>query len=214
MTEGESITVSAVFAAREGASAIAGGALLDETSGATVASFQTAGSSSLDAAVTWKALHAANAIQIATGATSKRTLRARFFDGEGRKTERTLSVELTCSSNAACDGKCVDTSESREHCGVCGRACPLNQAGYQSRTFCIDGACAPALAACTVASSTATCDEICQGKGKTCATTCFDGTQGGVAGSNAKCDGSWATPNCGGTIGSGYGFTYASCCCI
>ncbi|MBK6695780.1 MAG: hypothetical protein IPG50_26745 [Myxococcales bacterium] len=215
MTEGDAIVISAVFETRTGKGAIAGGVLLEESSGATVASFKTASASSLEASVSWKALHAAKKIQFAAQATESRALRAQFFDGAGRKTIQSFTVTLTCSDLAACDGKCTDTDKSREHCGTCGNACPMNQAGLQARTFCLEGTCAKPLAACAPASPTATCNEICAAKGKTCSTTCVDGTVGGYSGSNVRCDGSWATPNCTNTIGGGaLGFGFASCCCL
>jgi hypothetical protein len=214
MTEGESIVVSAVFAAHDGGSSVAGGVLVDEMSGATVVSFHaTAGQTGLEATASWSSLSAATVIAFDKGATPSRTLRASFFDDAGRKTERLLDVTLTCAGLGACGGKCVDTSVSREHCGQCGNACPMDQAGLRARTSCLSGVCAQAFAGCAPIGTAQTCNDVCAAKGKTCSNTCSDGDSGGIGGSSAQCDDHWTTPRCTETISGGFGFTFASCCC-
>ncbi len=151
VTPSTPLIVSAVVTDPDGIDDLIGGALFD-ASGASYGSFATsAAEGSYSLTLTFDAIAALAPIaEVGGGATTSRTMIARFFDVGGAMAERSMTIELGCDelADGICDGECVSWSWMR--CGGCDTWCgeddpvfgfPLLCAGPGSR---IEGDVLPA----------------------------------------------------------------------
>lgn len=118
ITEGESITFTAVVTDPDGIDDLIGGTL-SAPSGDAFGPFATAAQEgAYSATVSWSQLDQVETIEFENEATT--TFVATFFDTSGHSTTATKSITLHCDGIAACDGVCTDLRESRDNCGACG----------------------------------------------------------------------------------------------
>ena len=122
ITEGQSVTFSAVVTDPDGVDDVVGGALLSLDEVTTYGAFATAadeGAYSL--ALSWRDLDAATPIDF--DLEENLTLVAVFFDQAGHRAERSAPLRLHCDGDAACDGVCTDLQRDPDSCGACGMQC-------------------------------------------------------------------------------------------
>jgi hypothetical protein len=128
LTEGESVTLSAVVTDPDGVADIAAGQVELED-GAVLGAFTGSGGA-FTFPLSWDQLDGARAIDFES--TDARALTARFFDAGGLDATATVTLTLTCDGLEACDGACgfgrcdgtcVDLQEDNRNCGRCGRSC-------------------------------------------------------------------------------------------
>jgi hypothetical protein len=162
ITQGQTVTISAVLTDPDGIDDIIGGTLFD-SSGATYGAFATSGEEgAYQLSVTWSQFTQVSPIEFAYGATGQRVLTAQFFDQEGHSAEKSTTITFTCNGIASCDGTCTDTTKTAAHCGTCGHACG-------DGSGCYDNKCGKLSACLPFADS---CDEACAAKGKVCKDLC------------------------------------------
>ncbi|MBW1811394.1 MAG: hypothetical protein JRJ87_24610 [Deltaproteobacteria bacterium] len=162
ITEGESVTFTAVVSDPDGIDDLIGGALKSPDGTVVYGAFATsAQEGAYTLTITWNAVDQAQSIEF-TGEDT-RTFLAEFFDISGHTVVEQVTIQLYCDTGAACDGKCVDLSTSSNNCGACRHACAV--AGG-----CSSGACYE-WSSCTEVGDT--CDDICASEGRTCAVVCF-----------------------------------------
>jgi hypothetical protein len=123
LTENETVVFSAVLTDPDGIADLIGGALKSPDGTISYGAFATSdqeGAYSLS--LTWDAIEESQDITFQQGQT--RMFMAEFFDAAGHKTQKTISLQLTCNGMYACGGKCLAEcgamSTNREACsGVC-----------------------------------------------------------------------------------------------
>jgi hypothetical protein len=125
MTQGASVTVTAVVVDAAGAAAIKGGTLTNPAGTATYGTFAVSTTpGTFTFTLTWTGINALSPINF-VGKTSLDFL-ATFSDTLGHSQSKTLAVDLTCGSgvspNGACAGACIDLTVS-PNCGACGSVC-------------------------------------------------------------------------------------------
>ena len=153
LTEGESITFTAVLTDPDGVSDVIGGSLISE-SGATYGAFSTSGQEgSYSLSVSWGDIHQVN--EITFNGSDDRLFKAQFFDQAGNEAVKTINIELECDEQSACDGACTDLTTDLDHCGECNNECDV----------CDSSTCARMESSVAIVS----CDTICQQAGATCA---------------------------------------------
>ncbi len=124
LTEGESVTVTALVTDPEGASNVLSGTLVDAETGDLYGTFTGRGAGSFDMALSWDDLNAVMDIDLAEGASGSRTLSAAFLDEEGHESApQSISLTLSCGVDAACAGACADFDADTDNCGACGNTC-------------------------------------------------------------------------------------------
>ena len=146
--EGESLTITAIMTDPDGIQDVIGGTLASEDDTVQYGVFAAQGDEGAYAlTITWDTIHQVQPVEFST--EHSRTFVASFFDQDGHRAERVLTITLHCDGLAACSGQCVDLSVDANNCGSCHNAvAPL---------VCRDG-----LAACENANLTA-CDGNCVG---------------------------------------------------
>jgi hypothetical protein len=77
----------------------------------------------------------------------------------GHETDGLVTIELTCPTDAACAGACVDLDSDTDHCGSCGNVCPNDPL---LGSTCRDAAC---LVSSSCANAAQTCDDACADDG-------------------------------------------------
>lgn len=130
LTQGESVTITAVVTDPQGISDLIGGQLQD-SGGGTYGAFATAsdeGSCSL--VLSWDAI--GTVAPITFDGQDTRTVVAVFYDQAGNEASEELTLTLTCDTGTACDsvcgmgecgGSCVDLQNDAANCGQCGETC-------------------------------------------------------------------------------------------
>jgi hypothetical protein len=114
----------------------------------------------------WGQLNQAEAITFLKSTT--RTLEADFFDSDGNKASRSLTITLSCSDGSdACKGICGKTGGTLDsNCGACSLTC--------TGSVCVAGACNPSYF--RQGTKTASdCTTVCSGAGGTCDSACDRG---------------------------------------
>jgi hypothetical protein len=136
LTEGDSVTFTAVLTDPQGIDDLIGGTLKDEN-GTPYGAFATSGEEgAYETTIDWSDIENSSPIFFASGQSLKRSFLAEFFDAEGNSATQAAALTLVCAGAlAACDGKCTDTQTSESDCGGCGVACSQGQG-------CIGGQCA------------------------------------------------------------------------
>ena len=208
----EPITFTAVVETTGGAEIL--GVILTDTNQTvnygSMASTGFAGSYSLT--LSWSAISSAQKLDFVGGAT--RTFKVVAATTDDQTAEKTITVSFSCNGVSACDGVCVDTDTSSQHCGGCDQPC----SGSCSGGLC-GGLGSATLSSCeSVTSTSRTCNDVCSGAGGTCvaagcggvtAINYWDGTCGSEHGTSAG--------SCSTGFGSMFSGTISSdtikCCC-
>jgi len=118
LTQGQSITFSAIVTTPSGVDALAGGTLATPDGAGTYGPFDAGtqkGAFSL--VLSWTQMNQTLPIDFADA--DARTFQAVFFDTSGRRATAAVAVTLSCSGQPACSGTCVKASEvAPKECGV------------------------------------------------------------------------------------------------
>ena len=162
ITQGESVTFTALLTDPDGVADIIGGSLLSENEKTDFGPFIAAGQpGTYSIALSWVQIHQSDPITF-ENAEPPRVFRARFFDQKGNKAVSDAEILLMCPGGSACDGTCTDLNLDGMNCGSCGHSCASK--GCQS------GGCTPNLSGCFEASDGLdSCSLICQSIGESCA---------------------------------------------
>lgn len=162
ITEGESVTFTALLTDPDGVDDIVGGSLLNENETVDFGPLIAAGQpGTYSISLSWAQIDQSDPI-IFENAESTRMLRARFFDQEGHKAVKEAEIVLFCDGGSSCDGACTNLDIDDANCGTCGHTC--------ASMDCKDGGCAPSWSMCfAAADGFSTCTEICQSISNECA---------------------------------------------
>lgn len=161
ITEGETLTFTAILTDPDGVDDIVGGSLLNADGSTEFGAFVAAGQEgTYSFTLSWAQLHQADAIHFENIAET-RVFNARFFDQAANSTTKTVSVSLQCPGGSACGGTCTDLASDAANCGQCDHSCSL---------ACEGGQCGPAWSECILSDEGfTTCAQICQSFGEACA---------------------------------------------
>jgi hypothetical protein len=166
LTEGGSVTFTAVVRDGQGVDDVIGGTL-GSPGGRTYAAFSTtAEEGAYQLTLGWSTI--SDTEEIAFDTPESRTFVARFYDQAGHEVSAETSVRLYCEDarHVACGGHCTDLRDDVDNCGSCGRRCDelLDGASCQG-TECV-GQTPCALS--EDLTSTTTCDDVCGDLGGIC----------------------------------------------
>ncbi|APR80646.1 Hypothetical protein A7982_05993 [Minicystis rosea] len=139
ITQGESLTVSAIVTDPDGIDDVIGGNLSDENNSVYGAFATTGQEGAYQMIVSWAQFQQVQKIEFAQGESSQRTLVATFFDQGGHSVQKSVDVTLACKGNGACDGVCKDMSADAKNCGTCANACAVGATCAQSTCSCQTG---------------------------------------------------------------------------
>ena len=180
ITEGESVSITAIQTDPDGAEDIIGGSLLDANGAVDFGPFVAAGQpGTYSITLSWAQIHQAVPIYFENMAES-RTFSARFFDQAANSSTKSVSVNLQCAGGSACGGACTDLAVDGVNCGTCGHSCMA--------MGCEAGNCKPAWSECfTVADGFSSCDEMCQSLGEACAESQCAGNTTRYLGAQSEC---------------------------
>lgn len=105
ITEGESVTFTAVLTDPDGIDDLIGGSLTSIDGTVHYGAFATSGQEgSYTLSLSWAQMQQVADIMFRT--MGSRVFRAEFFDVAGHSVERTVTVGLTCGGSHACKGRC------------------------------------------------------------------------------------------------------------
>lgn len=168
ITEGESLTFTALLTDPDGVEDIIGGSLLSENEMIDYGPFVAAGQAgTYSFSLSWVQINQAAPIGF-ENADLPLVFRARFFDQGGHKAINDAEVVLYCDGGSACNGVCTDLGVDGANCGTCDHTC--------ASMGCEKGGCTPTWSACFAAvDGFSTCSEICQSTGEVCAEAQCDG---------------------------------------
>jgi len=160
LTDGESVTFTAILTDPDGVDDIVGGSLLSEDESSDFGPFVAAGQpGTYSIVLSWDQIHQAAPINFENG-EMPRVFQARFFDQKANKASKTAQIVLFCTNGGACDGVCKDFTADGDNCGTCGHFC---EGG------CVDGDCGPLFSSCfSVDGPLDRCDEMCESLQETC----------------------------------------------
>ena len=162
ITDGESITFTAILTDPDGVDDIVGGSLLTEDEAIDYGPMVAAGEGTFSISLSWGQIHQAVPIDFETG-EEPRVFLARFFDQMGNKATKTVELSLYCAGGGACDGACTDLTADGANCGACGRVCDAGVDG------CVDGVCGPSWGSCIgYMDGIDTCDQACSSIQESC----------------------------------------------
>ena len=169
ITEGESVTFTAIVTDADGISDVIGGTLTSEDGTAAYGAFATGDQEgSYELVLSWAQMHQVTPIEF--DAPTMRNLVASFFDQAGHSVTKALAVTLTCGDIQACDGACVDKSTNVDNCGACGHWCA---GSTRDNADCNLGKCQIGAGDCIEADDGvfANCEEYCTSVDLVCATS-------------------------------------------
>lgn len=169
ITEGESVTFTAVVTDPDGVDDVIGGSMTSPDGAIGYGAFATSGEEgAYSLTLSWAQLHQAQAIGFETPSIP-RTFRAEFFDQAGKSASKTVDITLDCDDGlrvtpAACDGACTDLDSDDDNCTHCGTTClKEHNAGG-----CEDSACKPTFQNCAEEDLFMNCAEQCVAIGESC----------------------------------------------
>lgn len=197
LSEGETILFTAVVTDPDGIDNLIGGTLMDPVSGGSYGAFATsAAEGAYELELSWGAMQRVRSIDFLEGEIT-REYEAEFFDVEGHRASRRISITLHCDGDAACEGVCTDIS-TVDDCGGCGIECADGGECEDAVCICPDGE-----GVCEDECIDWTSTENCGGCGIECATgASCDGGACACPDGEAVCDGACiditTTDNCGG----------------
>ena len=123
ITEGESVTFTAVVTDPNGIDDVIGGTLRDP-GGAIYGAFATSSQEgAYQIVLSWSQIHQVLPIQFDEGASPERELVAEFFDQAAHTASKSISLTLSCEGHGACAGACKDMSADVKNCKSCGTTC-------------------------------------------------------------------------------------------
>ncbi len=168
ITQGESVTFTALLTDPDGVDDIVGGSLLSENEKIDFGPLIAAGQpGTYSISLSWAQIHQSDPIFF-ENAEPPRVFRARFFDQKGHQAVMDAEIVLMCAGGSACGGSCTDLDLDGMNCGNCGHAC--------ASMGCQGGICAPNLSGCfVVEDGLDTCAAICKSLAETCAELQCDG---------------------------------------
>ena len=141
-------------------------------------------------------------------------------DGDGDTTEDSGGEGGFCDDGLTwCDGECVDTQTSDDHCGGCGQKCEVVQLGIDTFGACKEGMCEPTIYECAGAEGPseghfADCNEYCEYYGESCAYKGCTGITGVAFASYGNCIDSIAQEGYSGTCEASLEIVNGiRCCC-
>lgn len=180
ITEGESVTFTAILTDPDGVDDIVGGSLLDANGAIDFGPFVAAGQEGTYSIIlSWAQIHQAVPIHFENMAES-RTFSARFFDQAANSATKSLGLSLQCAGGSACDGACTDLASDGANCGTCGHIC--------TSMGCDAGSCTPAWSGCfTPADGFVNCAQMCQSVGQACVASQCDGLSRLLFGTLSEC---------------------------
>ena len=180
ITEGESVTFTALLTDPDGVDDIIGGSLLSENEKIDFGPLIAAGQpGTYSISLSWAQIHQSDPINF-EDIESPRLFRARFFDQKGNKAVSDAGILLTCAGGSACLGACTDISLDGTNCGACGHSC--------ASSGCQEGKCTPNLSVCfEFEDGFNTCALICNSLGESCAESQCDGATAEKFGSKSDC---------------------------
>ena len=144
LTQGQTITFSAILTTPSGTDALAGGTLGTPDGTGTYGPFDAgAQKGAFSLALSWEQVNQTLAIDFADAET--RIFQAVFFDTSGRRATASVAVTLRCGGQPACSGTCVNPTD------VAPKACGAQVVG---------------------AHTPASCDTVCAAGGLTCVPYC------------------------------------------
>jgi len=170
ISEGETVTFSAVVTDPDGIDDVIGGTLDDPATGRSYGAFSTAaGEGSYALTLTWGQIHRVRTIDF-TEDTS-RSFEAVFFDVSGSDATARIELTLTCDGDFACDGACTPAGTTSD-CLACDDVCP--ELGLCGAAGCT---CGPDEGVCDGTCTDLTTTTDCGDCGNVCATggACVDG---------------------------------------
>ena len=132
MTEGDSVTFTAVVVDADGLDTIVGGKLLTADGTGFYGAFAALGGGTYQIVLSWTMIGETTKIEFA-GQSQMRGFLADFVDLDGKHGTRTIEIKLTCDDGSACDGSCVNLDYDPDNCGKCGVVCFSD--------YCYDGNC-------------------------------------------------------------------------
>jgi hypothetical protein len=191
LTEGGSVTFTALVTDPDGVADVIGGTLTDSAGAVTYGSFMQQSAGTFTFTMAWQRIHQVVPIEFA--GQQVRTFRARFLDQAAHTGEATVNVTLTCpSANPnACAGTCVDISSNQNHCGECGKACVVGSGAGG----CVSGRCQAAWGRCFGQSDGfANCAAFCSSVSLTCKVAGCQGWTSAQYGGLTECNAT-GTPN-------------------
>ena len=161
LKQGDAVIFSAVVTHPEGLDHIAGGTLTDASGAITYGAFGSGTQKGgYQVELSWGAINQSDPINFV--GSDQRAFVAQFFDTDGRRSTKSITLTLSCDGKPACDGVCTDVTGDVKNCGACGSVCPSTQK-------CNSGVCgAPPMPGLKVVTTPASCDSICANSGSTC----------------------------------------------
>lgn len=202
ITQGATVTFSAVVTDPDGIDDVIGGILSDANGGIYGAFATTGQEGAYQMTLSWAQIQQVGSIDFAQGATGPRAFTAEFFDQAGHTVQKPITVTLDCKGNGACGGTCLDMTQDVNNCGTCGHAC-----SGTGNNLCYKGVCG-GLTNCLTKVPT-TCGAYCATLGKTCYNVCS--SVGAVYYNTASCGGVPGTTFCATPVTASVS---ASCCCF
>jgi hypothetical protein len=160
ITEGDSVTFTATIVDPDGPSDVVSATMTSTDTMAVFGELTSDGDEVFSLTLSWEDLHAVEPITFYDDVIWSFTLTA--TDSTDLSNVAMTTLKLTCSVQDACDGVCVDTLTSNEHCGTCGTTCNVDGGGG-----CADGTCAAALHDC-IDNTVTDCEQYCASVGETC----------------------------------------------
>lgn len=161
LKQGDSVIFSAVVTHPSGLDHIAGGTLTDASGAIQYGAFGSGTQKGgYQVALSWAEINQSDPINFVT--SDQRAFVAQFFDTDGRRSTKSITLTLSCDGKAACDGVCTDVTSDVKNCGTCGTVCSSTQK-------CNSGVCgAPPKPGLKLATTPASCDSICAMSSATC----------------------------------------------
>ncbi len=170
ITEGESVSFSAVVTDPDGIADVIGGQLTNPDGTIVYGTFVATGmEGAYEIVVSWGAIDQTETIEF-EGVEDSRIFRAEFYDQAANTA--TASIELTfhCDGIAACGGSCTDLMNDYEHCGSCARQCDYFSISDDEWGKCDFGACTNSVNGCiSEGDGLSNCSEYCSSIGEDCA---------------------------------------------
>ena len=170
ITQGASVTITAIVTDPDGIDDVIGGNLGDGA-GATYGAFATSSQEgSYELVISWDQIQQVQSIDFAEGTTQPRTFVATFYDQAAHMVAKSLTITLGCMGHGACMGVCKNMSGDTQSCGTCGNVCGTGASCVQSACVC-PGAQMECNGVCknlqTDAANCGTCGNACAA-GNTC----------------------------------------------
>jgi hypothetical protein len=164
LKQNETVIFSAVVTHPEGLDHIAGGTLTDASGAIQYGAFGSGtqkGGYSIE--LSWGEINQSEPINFAS--SDQRAFVAQFFDTDGRRSTKSITLTLSCDGKAACNGVCTDVTSDINNCGSCGNVCPTAQK-------CNAGVCgAPPMPGIKIVTTPQSCDSVCAQSNLTCDST-------------------------------------------